>query len=224
MESDTPSPQGRLGVVRLRVLDANPDSRPEGLDQLPGRTNYLIGNDLKNWTTDVPTYARVRYPQIYQGIDLIYYSERSLLEYDFVVGPGIDPSVIALDFEGIERTELDAQGDLRLHQGEQHVLLRKPFIYQEVDGSRSQIAGGYIVQEKHRIGFDIGAYDADQPLIIDPVLTYSSYFGGGSSDIGRSIALDAAGNVYVVGHTISADFPTADPFQAMGRSCFRTAL
>jgi hypothetical protein len=195
-------------VLRMRFVGANPEARVEGREELPGKANYFIGNDPTKWRTNVPTYAKVRYTNVYPGIDLIYYGNHGQLEYDFVVRPGADPDRILLAFKGADKLEVDAQGDLVLHTAVGVIRQRKPIIYQEVDDVRRAIAGGYTLKGEHRVGFRIAAYDVTRPLVIDPALFYSTYLGGSAGEVGGAIAVDASGNAYVTGTTGSINFPT----------------
>jgi len=195
-------------VLRMTFIGANPEPSVVGAEELPGKANYFIGSDPANWRTDVPTYAKVRYKTVYPGIDLIYYGNQRQLEYDFVVSPGADPRRIRLGFQGADKLEVDAQGDLVLHTATGVIRQRKPVIYQEVEGARREIAGGYVLEGARRVGFRVAAYDAHRPLVIDPALFYSTYLGGSDSDEGFAIAVDTAGNAYVTGSTFSIDFPT----------------
>src|SRR2546428_12673521 len=165
-------------VLRIRFVGANPKTRVQGQEELPGKANYFIGNAPTKWRTKVPTYAKVRYDDLYPGVDLIYYGTQRQLEYDFVVRPGADPSLIALGFQGADKLEVDAQGDLVLHTSAGAIRQRKPVIYQEVEGVRREIHGGYVLKDPHQIGFQIAAYDRSRPLVIDPVLFYSTYLVG----------------------------------------------
>jgi len=201
-------------VLRMTFLGATPQPGVVGREEMPGKAHYFIGNDPTKWHTDVPTYASVHYRELYPGIDLIYYGNQGHLEYDFVVGPGADPDRIVLGFQGIDRLEVDALGELMLHTAGGTIRQRKPVIYQEVDGDRRDIAGGYVLKNAHAVGFQVAAYDVTKPLVIDPVLVFSSYLGGSGDDYGVDIAVDTAGHVYVTGTTQSLDFPTtADAFQ-----------
>ena len=196
-------------VLRMRLLGANPAAEISGLEELVGKSNYFIGNDPKKWRTNVPNYARVKYRDVYPGVDLVYYGNQRELEYDFVVAPGGDPQAIRLGIEGAKKAVIDAQGDLVLHTNEGDVCLHKPTIYQEVDGAKQPIAGHYVLRDKRQAGFEVGAYDAARPLVIDPVLSYSTYLGGsGSFESGIGIAVDSAGSAYVTGDTNSTNFPT----------------
>lgn len=200
---------GERAGVHMKLLGSNPSTRVEDLEELPGKTNYFIGNDPKKWHTNVHTYAKLRYPNIYPGIELIYHGNQRILEYDFVVAPGGDPNSIALGFQGTNRLEVDAEGDLLLNTALGVIRQRKPNVYQEVAGVRREISGGYVLKGKHQVGFHVAAYDASEPLVIDPVLSYSTLLGGSSPDEGsEAITVDAAGNAYVTGHTSSTNFPT----------------
>jgi hypothetical protein len=210
----TIEPHNDSTVLRMSFVGANPKTRVEGQEGLPGKANYFTGNDPTKWRTHVPTYAKAHYQDLYPGIDLIYYGNQRQLEHDFVVRPGADPSRIALSFQGADKVEVDAQGDLVLHTAAGAIRQRKPVIYQEVAGLRRDIAGGYLLKGKHTVGFNVDKYDPNRPLIIDPVLVYSTYLGGSTFDQGTGIAVDAAGNAYVTGGTNSSNFPTtAGAFQ-----------
>jgi hypothetical protein len=204
-------------VLRTIFAGANPAPRITGLEELPGKANYFIGNDSAKWRTNVPTYARVRYHDLYPGIDLIYYGNQRQLEHDFVVNPGADPNRIMLDVQGAARVEVDTQGDLVLQTAVGQIRHRKPVIYQEVGGRRVDIPGGYVLKDGQRVGFAVATYDRNRPLVIDPVLSYPTNFGRRGIDVGRGIAVDSSGNAYVIGNTDSADFPTT-------RGAFQTAL
>ncbi|HZI17027.1 MAG TPA: SBBP repeat-containing protein [Pyrinomonadaceae bacterium] len=200
-------------VLRMRLAGANA-SEAEGLDELGGRVNYLVGNDPSRWRTGVPTYGRVRYREAYPGVDVVYYGNQRQLEYDFVVAPGRDPRVVGLRFEGADSVEVDAAGDLLLALGGGVVRQPKPFVYQEVSGERRQVEAGYAVGADGLVGFSVGEYDPGLPLVIDPVIVYSTYLGGSGTEDGNDIKVDSAGNAYVCGNTSSTDFPTANALQA----------
>jgi beta-propeller repeat-containing protein len=200
-------------VLRMAIVDADPKPLVSGLEELPGKANYFIGNDPSKWRTNVPTYAKVHYRSVYPGIDLVYYGNQRQLEYDFVVAPGADPKRIVLGFEGADKLEIGPQGDLALHAGGGVLRQRKPFVYQEIDGQRQEIDGTYVLKGANRVGFQVAAYDVKRPLVIDPVLFYSTYLGGSGSDFGLGIAVDTSGNAYVTGLTTSANFPTLGAFQ-----------
>lgn len=208
-------PDGRevtRAALRITFAGASPRLLVEGREE-PGKANYFRGNDPAKWRTQVPTYARVHYRDLYPGIDLVWYGNQRELEYDLVVAPTADPGQIVLGIEGADRLEIDAGGDLVLHTAAGAVRQRKPLVYQEADGVRRTIAGGYVLKDAHQVAFQVGAYDAGRPLVIDPVLVYSTYLGGSNThDSGLGIAVDGFGNAYVTGYVFwghtSADFPT----------------
>jgi hypothetical protein len=204
-----PAPRGpRPGVLRMELVGSSPAPRVAGLDQLPGTSNYVVGSDPSRWRTGIPTFARVRYHGVYPGVDLVYYgADRRQLEYDFVVAPGADPSRITVGFKGADRVEVDAGGDLVLEVAGEQLRLKKPVLYQEKDGARQPVGGGYALKEADRVGFEVGPYDRGRPLVIDPVLIYSTYLGGSGIDSAIGIAVDAHGSAFVSGATTSIDFP-----------------
>ncbi|MGH9433410.1 MAG: SBBP repeat-containing protein, partial [Terriglobia bacterium] len=289
------SPAAAQSVVRMKLVGANSKAAVTGLAELPGKSNYFIGNDPKKWRTDVPDYAQVRYRGVYPGIDLVYYGNQGRLEYDFVVAPGADPRAITLDIgaglappsrQTVQRLHGRAQqaaplrvapnGDLvmRLVGGE--IRFYKPVVYQLAvapvsspatgaeDSAATEVAAGfspaienqnpcpakaglygpaqprvaqkgtlwlsdaevasaanpksaienrkyldgrYVLEANNQVEFAVASYDRSQPLIIDPVLTYSSLLGGSRWDIGYGIAVDDSGSAYVTGYTQSTDFP-----------------
>src|SRR5262249_18371851 len=153
-----------------------------GLDPLPGTTNYLIGNDPAQWHTGIANYARAEYQNVYPGIDLVYYGNQRKLEYDFVVAPAASAKVITLAFQGAEGLSLAAKGKLGLHAGGGAVVELAPVLSQESGGARQAVSGRYLLEGDGQVGFAVGAYDASKPLIIDPVLSYSTYLFGGNGE------------------------------------------
>jgi hypothetical protein len=202
-------------VVRLMAIGANPSPKITGLEELPGKSNYFIGKDAAKWRANVSNYEKVKIENAYPGIDLVYYGNQRQLEYDWIVNPGAHPKTIRFAIEGKANLKVNAQGDLILDE-KSNLRLNKPFIYQKRAGSRTEIAGRYILLGKREIGFQMERYDASLPLVIDPVLSYSTYLGGAGNDFVQGIAVDSSGNAYIVGETQSTDFPTADPLQANG--------
>ena len=202
--------------LRMVLAGANPALAPRGLIQLPGTTNYFLGNDPACWRTGVPTYAKVGYDHVYPGIDLVYYGHSAGLEFDFIVAPGSDPRRIALRFDGADALEIGTAGELVVRAGTGAVRWRKPLLYQDVGGRRRVISGAYEIRGTNLAGFRVGPYERKRPLVIDPVLMYSTYLGGSSpenstgasSDLRKSaMTVDAAGNAYITGNSESTDFP-----------------
>src|SRR6266568_1658181 len=201
-------PKGPDAVVRLALVGSNPHAEAEGVDLQPGRSNYFIGNNPARWHPNVPHYARVKYRGVYPGVDLVYYGNQGQLESDYVLAPGANPGQIGLRVDGARSLKLDSQGDLVLATASGNVLLRKPRAYQQIAGGRQEIPTSYIQRGPHLVGIRVSGYDSRQPLIVDPVMIYSTYLGGTKTDKASAIAVDSAGNAYVTGSTTSTDFPT----------------
>lgn len=203
-------------VLRMKLVGASPKPDISGRNELRGRSNYFIGEDPAQWRTNVPNYAKVEYQEVYPGVDLVYYGNQQQLEFDFVVSPGADPSVIRLAFENVDRLELDDQGDLVLYIAGKEIRLQKPFVYQESGGARRRIAGGYLLRNERQVSFQLAAYDQSKTLVIDPLVlvSFSSYLGGGGHDSGNDIFVDDQGNAYITGQTRSE--PPFPPFPPPG--------
>ncbi|HZT68609.1 MAG TPA: SBBP repeat-containing protein [Terriglobia bacterium] len=195
-------------IVSLKLLGANPHAKLTGDEQLQGYTSYFLGSDPRNWHTHIPNFARVSLHEVYPGIDLIYYGHEGQLENDFVVSPASDPKRIRLALKGAEDVHVKPSGDLALRVSGGEICLRQPRAYQEKDGHSKEVDVHYVLQAGNKVTFALGDYDPSRPLVIDPVLTYSTYLGGSGGDAGRGIAVDASGNVYVTGQTASLNFPT----------------
>ncbi len=200
-------------ILRMKLVNANPASQIEGLDELPGKSNYFIGSDPQQWRAGVTNYAKVKYREVYPGVDLVYYGHERQLEYDFILAPGADPKQIKLAFDGAARMRIDGDGDLALGTAAGEVRQHRPVIYQEANGGRRLVDGRYVLLGQNEVGFEIGEYDAGRPLVIDPVLSYATYLGGSANDFIRAIRVDAASNIYVAGNTLSADFPVVNALQ-----------
>jgi len=200
-------------VLRLQLAGANEHARVERLHELSSRVNYLVGNDLTRWHQNVRTFGRIRYENIYPGIDVLYYGNQRQLEYDFVVRPGHDPRAVKLRLAGADQVAVDENGDLAVRVGRRSMRQLRPVIYQQVDGERKLITGGYEVAANGELSFAIGAYDPQLPLVIDPTFVYSSYLGAGGSDEARAVAVDIFGNAYICGQTSSVNFPTVNAYQ-----------
>jgi hypothetical protein len=190
--------------VQMEFVGANPQAPICGDGGLPGKINYLIGNNPAQWRSGVPIFAKVRVQEIYPGINLVYYGSQQQLEYDFTIAAGANPSSIAIHFDGADKISVNAQGGLVLKLGDREILQPKPLIYQTVGGARKEISGGYKILDAQDVAFAVGIYDRALPLVLDPVLGYSTYFGGTSDDTAWAVALNPLNsNVYVAGQTFS---------------------
>lgn len=235
-------PRDSAGVLRLKLVGVALDAKVAGLDQLPGKSNYFVGNNPKKWRTNVPNYARVKYQNVYPGIDLVYYGNHGELEYDWVLAPGADLKAITFSVEAgsslhkddhsAKPLQINGNGDLIVKTDDGEVCFRKPVVYQPSTSpkpfvsssgfsnptskvqNRTYLSGHYVLIADNQIGFEVTSYDKSLPLIVDPVLSYSTYVGGSALQFGSAIAVDASGNAYVTGTTESADFPTMNPIQA----------
>jgi hypothetical protein len=178
------SSTGRAAVaLSVELLGANAAPLLIGAQELPEVSNYFVGNDPAKWRTNIPNYRKVTERETFTGIDTVYYGTQRQLEYDFVVAPGVDPRLIQFAMNGAEYLRTDAQGDLLVGVPGGEVYLHKPVAYQdEASGAREEVAANYVLTGGHRVTFKVGNYSPARPLIIDPILSYSTYLGGSNID------------------------------------------
>lgn len=203
-------------IIRLQLAGASRAAQVSGTDELPGVANYMIGNDPAHWHTNLPTYAKVKYTGVYPGVDLVYYGNQSQLEYDFVVAPKANSEAIRIHFAGGSSLNLASNGDLKVTASHGAIVFDRPVVYQIIEGQREPVQARFKLLADNQVGFALGRYDRSQPLIIDPVLTYSTYLGslGGAAGAAGGIAVDSMGNAYITGDTASSTFPvTTGSFQ-----------
>jgi beta-propeller repeat-containing protein/ASPM-SPD-2-Hydin domain-containing protein len=200
-------------VLRMKLAGANAPGNFSGIDELPGKSNYFIGNEPAKWHTNVPNYRKVEQRGVYRGVDVIYYGTQGQLEYDCVVAPGADPSVIQLAFRGAEHLRTDSRGDLIISVAGGKMRLQKPVAYQESNAGKETVAANYVVEGKSTVTFKVGNYDPNRRLVIDPILSYSTYLGGSNIDGANAITVAPDNTAFVAGGTFSLDFPTAHPLQ-----------
>jgi hypothetical protein len=192
-------------VLRMQLIGANPAPEFSGLEEIPGKVNYLIGKNPAQWHTGVPLYSQVRVSTVYPGVDLLFHGDQQQLEYDFIVSPGADPSKVAFRFSGAKEIEIDSDGDLILHAGDSDFRMRRPMIYQTDGSSRRLIDGSFVLSAKNEVSFKLGPYDHGQELVIDPAINYATFLGGAGTDLAEALQVDTstpgAPKVYVAGET-----------------------
>jgi Ca2+-binding RTX toxin-like protein len=213
--------------VRMRFPGSDQSTPPAGVGMLPGIVNYLLGSHPEQWLTGIPTYAGVAYEDLYPGIDLVFRANGGRFEYDFIVAPGADPGAITVAFPDVESLAVDPRGSLVIGTPSWKMRQPQPVIYQETNGIRQEVIGGFELLGGRRVVFDMGPYDPSLPLVIDPVV-YATFLGGEGYDAGLSIDADVAGNAYVTGFAASTGFPTSrtafQPGLAAGVDVFVTKL
>jgi hypothetical protein len=196
-------------VVRMQLVGGNSLAKVEASRQLPGKSNYFLGNHPSEWRRNVARYARVSYQDVYPGVNLAFHGAQRQLEFDFVVAPGADPAPIGFHFTGVQGMKTDDSGNLVISSAAGDVLLHKPVAYQEENGARQAVDARFVLQARNQAGFELGNYDRSRELVIDPSVTYaySTYLGGSGDDEGYGITFDSSGNAYVTGETASINFP-----------------
>jgi uncharacterized protein (TIGR03437 family) len=189
---------------------------PEGADRLPGTSSYFRGSDQAKWRVGIPQFGKVQYRGVYPGIDVVYYGSQGTLEYDFQIAPGADPSKIRIGYAGASRLRIDERGDLILSTKTGDMVQKKPVVYQERDGVRTEIAAAYRLG-RGTVTLKIGDYDRSRALVVDPVLKYATFFGGPGGGGAQKVKVDAAGNVYM-GGVLAMPQSDSDPFSSVANS------
>ena len=220
------SSENNTSIVGMSFENAGPN-RLSGEEVLPGTANFFIGNNSSQWITDISTYSSIKYESLYPGIDLIFKGTDGNLKHELLLKPGADPAKIVLTYSGQDSLSLDKNGSILIKTAAGNLTDSAPFCYQDINGSRLAVDGKYRRIDDKRIGFDLNNYNRSLPLVIDPLLRYSTYLGGRETDDGYSIAVDSSGNAYITGDTNSTDFPTENAYQAAnagGRDAFIVKL
>lgn len=194
-------------VLRMRFEGANPASIAYGTDVLEGRLNYFVG-DRDRWARDVPRYGTVRMENIYDGVEARFHVDGDHPRYDLVVAPGIDPAVITIGIDGARGFHTTAEGDLEIATEFGSVMQSRPVAWQMIDGEKRSIPCEFRIDGNRRVRFSMGQYDASRTLVIDPLI-YSTFVAGTGLHITSNSVIDRDGNIYLVGSTISADYPTS---------------
>ena len=202
-------PDAPSRAIQMQFIGASPQAGIHGDEELPGKINYFTGNNPTQWRSGVPTFAKVRIDEIYPGINLVYYGNQHLMEYDLTVAPGASPHSIAMDFDGVDKIMTNIQGELVLKLGAREIFQPRPLIYQMVDGTQKEITGSYKILNAHRVAFAVGKYNHALPLVIDPILSYATYFGGTLGEFATAVAVNPNdGSIYIAGETFSKIFYT----------------
>jgi hypothetical protein len=211
------SAQEKPSVVTLELLNSDRQATSEGLNVLPGKSNYFVGNQRAKWIAGIPQYGQVKFRSVYPGIDLVYYGGESGLEYDFLLSAGADPREVVFRVMGADKVELDDSGNLSLRVAGGQIDLRRPTIYQEIGGIRHEVPGRFILRSTDEVGFSIGDYDHSRALVVDPVLSYSTLVGANNSTQVQGVAVDSAGEIFVTGTTFATNYPVVKPFQSTNK-------
>jgi hypothetical protein len=212
-----------MAVVRMN-LGAGANTQLSAEDLQPGKVNYFLGNNPANWRSNIPLYGQVKYRNVYPGVDMAFHGVAQKLEFDYIVNPGADAARIGLDFEGAKRIQTNEAGDLVLTTSAGPMELHKPLAYQTKNGTREAVDARFVIKRGNQVAFEIGGYDHSRELVIDPTVTYSTYFGGKGADYGISIAVDSGGNTYVAGATDSSSIPGWTTAPVGGFDTFVTKL
>jgi hypothetical protein len=207
-------PSGPRWAFQLTPVGMSSHVQIAGQQRLPGRVNYLVGSNPKQWHTTIPLYGAVLYRNLYSGIDLRFYGTSGRgLEYDWIIHPGADASKIAFAVKGASGVRLDGRGNLVMRAGKERILQGAPRLYQVIGGTRRAVRGHFMLQAEGRVGFHLGSYDRHVALVIDPAISYSTYLGGTGDDASNAIAVDSNGDAFVTGQAGSADFPEKNGYQ-----------
>jgi photosystem II stability/assembly factor-like uncharacterized protein len=206
-----PSPEQSIRAehIHLKLVGANPRASIRGEGELQSKSNYFIGNNPTQWRRNVRNFASVKYEDVYPGVDLTFYGDTGQrFETDFIVKPNADLKAIQMHLGGNRKLSINAAGDLEIQVRLGMILLKKPVAYQLQNGRRNVVSARYTIAGKNSVGIETAQYDRSSTLIIDPVLSYSTYIGGTSADVATSVAVDSAGDLYITGNTSSTDFPS----------------
>ena len=200
-------------TVRSSLANSNPNPTISGLDKLPGVANFILGEDSSQWHTDVPTFNGVVYQNVYQGIDRVFKGTEGQLKSDFLVAPFADPSQIKMNYSGVNNIRLRDDGALILETPLGELIDNAPIVYQDINGQRVNVAAAYNLLGNNQVNFSLGDFDRTQPLVIDPVLAYSTYLGGSGYESANRMTVDSTGAAYIIGTTFNNFTTTPGAFQ-----------
>ncbi|WP_445176076.1 DUF7948 domain-containing protein [Microcoleus sp.] len=200
-------------VVRSSLANSNPNPTISGLEKLPGVANFLLGEDSSQWQTNVPTFNGVVYQNVYQGIDRVFKGTEGQLKSEFLVAPFADPSQIRMNYTGVKDIRLRDDGALILETPLGELIDNAPIVYQDINGQRVNVPAAYNLLGNGQVNFSLGYFDPTQPLVIDPVLAYSTYLGGSGDDGANRMTVDSTGAAYIIGTTVNNFTTTPGAFQ-----------
>ena len=199
-------------ALQLELVNSSPDKQLRGVRELPGKSNYFIGSDPSNWHTNVPQFGAVEYRSAFPGVDLVFYGNQQDLEYDYHLAAFADPGLIQMRVER-GQLELDKSGDLHVHVGSRNIRLQRPRAYQEVNGIQHTIEAKFTIREQ-TVAFELARYDRSLPLVIDPILSYSTLIQVNNNTEPHGVAVDSIGHAYITGTTYATNYPTVAALQA----------
>lgn len=212
-------------IIRMQFVGARHRPQIAGEGELPGKSNYFIGNDPTKWHSNIPQFSGVRYREVYPGVDLVFHgAEQQQLEFDFVLNPGASPDPIALKFSGARELRIDDSGDLVLASAAGDVRVHKPVAYQESDIDRRPVETRFFLQSRNQVALELGSYDHTRRVVIDPTLAYATYLGSSGEDEGFAIATDSSGNAYVAGEAGAVFLNTTGSFGGGAHDAFVAKL
>jgi len=199
-------PGGKAAVAQMRFVGANPGAQISGGAEMRGKINYLVGNDPARWQSEIPIFGQVRAEEVYPGVNVVYYGNQQRLEYDFDLAAGVKPETIAIRFDGAEKVSVNLQGELIVNLDGREIIQHQPVAYQISDGARHEIQVGYKILDAHTVAFAVSHYNRSLSLVIDPVLSYSTYFGGNNTTVAWAMALGTNDDsIYIAGQTLSVN-------------------
>lgn len=219
------SPESGVARIEWQLKGANADAALSGLDKMNAASNYFRGNDRSKWRTGVAHYARALAKSVYPGIDVVWYAQNRMLEYDFIVAPGSDPSAIRIAFDGVSNRRVDQNGDLLLDAAGVTIRQHKPIVTQQIDGKLVTIDARYELASNGEIAFNLGRYDRSHELVIDPAFSYAGFIGGAKLDVANGVVIDSEGAMWIAGSSSSEiwfpeDYVTVQRENAGNRDAF----